>query len=368
MANTYAQILKAGTQAAYDALGTKETSVLYFCTDTGKMYKGEVDFTNSVIYAASKPTAPVVGKVYILADTNTVEAYVNGSWSVLSYPVATAISSASDDVHVASAKAVYDAIQAAIADVTGGDIMVKDVVAGTDAATLVVQKAGGSETTITVPGVVTTPTWDATARKLTLPVAGGTAVEINIGKDIFLDTEADNKYNAETGNIELHLNDGTTIEVPASALVDTHTGAATKGATVSVSDANVITVDLIVDPDTKNALVLGENGLMVDLSAYAKTTEVEAHVSNLQGQIDTVKTTADKAATDIGVLNGDASTEGSVKKQVADAKAALQAEIEANDADILALQNKDTAHEASIQANTDDIAALAAATTTWGTF
>ena len=72
---TYTGILKYGTQAAYEALGAKVDSCLYFCTDTGKLYKGSVDFSNSSVIAASKPAAPVVGKIYILADTKTAEIY-----------------------------------------------------------------------------------------------------------------------------------------------------------------------------------------------------------------------------------------------------------------------------------------------------
>ena len=52
---TIANILKAGLQAAYNQLETKDANTLYFCTDTGKMYKGEVDFTESVKVVATKP-------------------------------------------------------------------------------------------------------------------------------------------------------------------------------------------------------------------------------------------------------------------------------------------------------------------------
>ena len=37
MANTYPKILKSGLYANYVALATKDTNVLYFCTDNGKL-------------------------------------------------------------------------------------------------------------------------------------------------------------------------------------------------------------------------------------------------------------------------------------------------------------------------------------------
>lgn len=315
-------ILKSGLQASYDAITTKDPDVLYFCTDTQKIYKGEVDYTNSVVPAATRPANPAAGKVYILADTNTVEAYVGDAWVVLSYPTATTINDTSDDLHVATAKAVYDAISSLASSAN----TVKSVEAGTDAAKVKVTLGDDSSSEFVVPNVVTTPTWDATERKLTLPVTGGTAVEVNLGKDIFLDPDADNKYNEATQCIELYLNDGdgstesTKIEIPAADLIDVYTGGTTNGASVTVASDNTITVDLTIDPDSNNALVLTGNGLKVDLSG-------------LTSRVSTLETSVTK-------LTGDGNTEGSVDYKIAEQSAIIN----------------------------NTINELATATTSWGTF
>jgi len=341
MANTYNKVLLAGLQASYNAMASHDANVLYFCTDTGKLYKGDVDFTNSVVAADTKPGTPVAGKIYVLADTNTIETYVNGAWVVLSYPMVTAVDKNSDDMHVASAKAVYNAITAAIAEVTGGDAIIKNVAAGAADAQVVVTKGDDTTSTVTVPGVVTTPTWDTATRKLTLPVSGGATIEVNIGKDIFLDPEADNKYNPETGNIELHLNDGTELIIPASALVDVYTGGTTNSAKTTVGDDNVIKVDVVVDPVEGNALVLTEAGLKVDLSNYYTESETEALVKTAKDAADAAQAQADTNKTAIATLNGDSTTEGSVDKKVADAVAALKAgEIKANADAVAAAQEQ----------------------------
>ena len=188
MSTTYTQILNVGLQAAYDALETKNSNLLYFCTDTQKLYKGDIDFTNNMIVAATKPTNPVIGKIYFLADTETVEAYINGAWKVISYPAATVVDVNSDDMHLATAKAVYDVVQKAVGEVTGGGAVISDVNASETAdATVVVKKGDGTTKDVVIPGVVTKPDWDATSRKLTLPVTGSDTVVINIGKDILND-------------------------------------------------------------------------------------------------------------------------------------------------------------------------------------
>ena len=315
-------ILKSGLQASYNAIDPKDPDVLYFCTDTQKVYKGDVDYTNSVVPVATKPEAPAAGKVYVIEDTNTVEAYINSEWVVLVYPMATSISASSDNLHIATAKAVYDAISSLT---SSGDI-VEDVEAGESAAQLTIVKGDGGTTSVTVPGVVTTPSYDPSTRKITLPVTGGSPVEINLGKDIFIDPEADNGYNDETQCIELYLNDGTgdgkgtKIEIPASDLVDIYTGGTADGTSVTVDPQNVIKVNLVIDPDENNSLVLTSAGLKVDVSALTTS------VSTLQTSVTT--------------LTGNSETVGSVDYKIAQESATINS----------------------------TITELASATTTWGTF
>lgn len=368
MANTYNQILKAGTQAAYAALGSYDSNVLYFCTDSGKIYKGNVDFSNNVVVAATKPETPIAGKLYVLTDTNTIEVFVSGAWKVVSHPTVTSIDVNATDANIPTAKAVWDAIQAAVADLAGSAQTVKGVSAGAADATLTVTMGDDSTSTVTVPGVVTTPTWDSATRKLTLPVAGGASVEVNIGKDTFLDSEADNKYNAETGNLELHLNDGSMIEIPASAFVDVYTGENSTSAKTTVSEGNVIKVEVVVDPVEGNALVLTETGLKVDLSAYAKTADVNGQISTLTTAVEKAQGDADTANAAIAVLNADANTAASVDGKIAAAVAPLEAADTALSGRVDVLEAANVTNTAAIATNAENIAALATAATSWGTF
>jgi hypothetical protein len=372
----YPTILKYGTQANYDALDTKSSDVLYFCTDTGKIFKGSIDFSNNVIVVASKPDTAVAGKLYVIADTNTVEVYAGGKWVVVSYPTTTTIDVNSDDDHVATAKAVYDAIQSAIEDLSTGATTVKSITDDADVdAGIIVTMGDNSTSKVTVTGVVTTPSYDATTRTITLPVAGqDDDVVIALGKDIFVDSTAQNGYDAETGNIVLYLNDGsdstdpTKIEIPASSLVDVYTGATTKSVKVTVNDKNEVSADVVLRANSTeegseftNGLVLGDTGLYVDLSAYAIASEIE-------DEIDAVRTTANTAdelskanKSAIDILNGGTDTEGSVAKAVAD----LKTELAKADEDMASDISDNAAAIEDVTAKTD---ALVTATTTWGTF
>ena len=367
MALTYPRILKTGLQSNYNALLTKDETVLYFCTDSGKIYKGSTDFTNSIIVAGSKPSTPIMGKIYVLADSNTVEFYTGTAWKVISYPITSSIDIGSDDLHVASAKAVYDAIQEAISGFADSKDSVKSLKAGSNNATLTLVKGDDSESSVIVPGVVTTPIWNETTRKLTLPVSDGTSVEVNIGKDIFLDPSANNRYDANSKSIIIYLNDGTDssesteIIIPAADLIDVYTGTNTTSAITTVSDDNKISVSIVLNPDTENAIKLTDQGLMVNLSAYAKLDEVN-------GQIDSVRTIAQNAYTEAGknttaieIINGSETTSGSIKKIVKDSTDPLIAE----DA---RMGTRITNLEAASAITNENVSALADASTTWGSF
>lgn len=382
---TYHNILKAGTYAAYQALETKDANTLYFCTDVGKVFKGTVDFTDGIIFAATKPNAPVAGKVYVIAETDTVEAYIGGQWKVLSYPISqstevggvdtTTISAASTDVQAASAKNVYLAIEAAKAEIIGGDDVVKNVAdkSGSDATVTVTY---GDDTTndVTVSGVVTTPNWNPTTRVLQLPVSGlQTPVEVNIGKDIFIDPTAQSGYNPETNCIEIYLNDGdethdpTKIEIPAQGLLDVYTGSTSDTATVSITSSQdpqtgaysyAVTTNVRVSSAQDNIISVDQtNGGLyatVDLTPYVTQTAFEAYQTTMTTTINGLDTRISGNTTAIGVLNGDSTTAGSVAKAVADATSPLDTRLTAAEADI-----------DQLEAN---LAALATATTAWGTF
>lgn len=366
MATTFEKILLAGTQAAYDALATKDANKLYFCTDTLAMYKGDALYTDAVREVTSRPTTPAVGKIYHVTSTGTLDVYVNGAWQVIRLANVTSITAAATDEQIPTAKAVYDYVTQAIEDVTGSGDVVQNMEVGEAAATLKMTR-GGAASNIVVPGVVTTPSYDATTRTITLPVSDGETVTIALGKDIFIDTAADNKYNAETGNIELHLNDGTKIEIPASALIDVYTGGQTGTATVSVSDGNVITCDVRLSAAEGNALTVAADGLFLSLGEYAKTADVEADIEAVEGKVTAVADRMTAAEGKLDVLNGDATTAGSVAKQVADAKSALQTEIQAVDAvadEALANSNTNAGNITTLQA---DVQTLKDAFG-WGTF
>ena len=75
------------TQQAYDLIESPTETTLYFTTDTGRIYRGEVDVTGHVIVGTSIPEVgqAVQGKLYINSDTLEARVTVDGTnWVNLS--------------------------------------------------------------------------------------------------------------------------------------------------------------------------------------------------------------------------------------------------------------------------------------------
>ena len=389
-ATTYSKLLRCGNYADYQAIVEKDSNVLYFCQDNGKLYKGTVDFSDSfkVVTSSTIPEAAnaVPGFIYYESDTHIFKTLLSGAYVEIGNPIDAVgdgtthtFSASSSDAEVPSSKNVWLYGQAIKAEVEGGSDVVKNVSAGATDAGIVVTKgddstsavtvpgvfvdatagatagqiiftdssnatsgvvvagvikgvaagasagqiiitdtadatsavsvplqdlsgyvkgvaAGATDGTIvvtagddstaavTVPGVVTTPTWDETALKLTLPVAGGTSVEVNIPKDIFLESGS---YDATNKKIIRVLNDAssTTIEFSVSDLIPIYDAADTSTVATSIDwDATngkyIISAAAKLSDATANALTYDATGLLVDGSAFADATDFANLVSS----------------------------------------------------------------------------------------
>ena len=346
-----AKILYYGLQADYNDLQNKDSNILYFCTDSKKIFKGDVEMTEQVRFAAVKAnvSAPVAGKLYIFADTGTVEVYNGSTWTVISYPILLTkntqtgepgITNASTDAQVPSAKAVYDYVQS----IVGGDDVVVSVAESETEGAVDVTNGAGTTTTVYVHGAVTTPTYDATTRTFTFPIADDAEhpVVVELGTDIFIDPEANNRY--EDGNIYLYLNDGTAstdpteLVIPVTSLVTDYFGDDTSTISVNIDNTtHKVTADVRVRPDSsvtgseftnliKVSSATGAEGIYFDrtqLDANTSAIELLNAADSVTGSVaHAVKELADGQVAlntaAIEVLNGDSSTTGSVAKAVND--------------------------------------------------
>lgn len=357
-ATTYKKLLCYGTYDHYVALETKDPDVLYFCTDNGKIFKGEIDFTNNFVAgtASQTPSAAnaVPGLIYYETDTRKFLTKIGDALVEIGNPLdavgdgtTTTITAQSADSEVPSSYNVWLYGQEILSQATGGSAVVKNISAdstdggivvtygdnstsqvivpgvitglsagqgagdiditltdGTSAVSIdvgvtgiaadqttdaqLIVSNGDATSTVLLNGVVTTPTWDETSLKLILPVSGGTNVEVNIPKDIFLESGS---YDSTNKKIILTLNDAssTTIEFSVSDLIPIYEAAdtstiATSFTWDSTNGKYILTADAKISDATTNVLTYDGTGLLVDGSQFVTTSDftvLESTVNNL---------------------------------------------------------------------------------------
>ena len=262
-------IFYALTQSTYDSLETKDVNTLYFLTDSGKVFKGTVSLTDSVIPVSVIPevASAVANKLYI--NTSTLEAKVtidNANWINLTPGYITDggnWTETTNDSKLGTIAVVKQIITQALATIS------TDVAFDNSTGTVTVGEGTGAVLT----GVAHDPSYNAEQLKLTIPVYGGTDIVVDIPKDKFVTAgqyyaqypvEDPTYYNVIVLTID---NQAEPVIIPAEALVNVYTANNTgKDVEITITDDNEISAIVKIDPVAGNALVTSESGLKVDVS------------------------------------------------------------------------------------------------------
>ena len=253
--------------ASQNALQTKDADTLYFISDKNVIYARGAAYGTRTEVIPTDPVYPEMGVVYI--NTTTLESKIwNGTgYTPLSLGFTTTVSDDATNNILPTAKAVADFVDGKIAGVVGGNgTFVTSITANGNGGVTVAK--GTESTDVTLTNTVYSPVWDSTLRKLTLPVAGGKSLEVDLSRDLVVKA---GKYNDATDEIWLSIaEDGSytdsasVIKIPVGELVDIYTGGTTSTATVTIGADRVVKVDVKISSKAGNSLsVDGENGLYV---------------------------------------------------------------------------------------------------------
>lgn len=295
--STPRNIFNYGTQADFDyavSAGLIDPNLLYFITDTQRIYKGtELITVTSVFYPVQLPTIAsakehtmyvVDDYVYIKHDEQFIclnHELIDGAINSLTLFDPGVILKSTDqqvasDDKLITAKAAMNyastAAQTASADAFVG--------ATFNEPTGVINYSLNDTSRsfdLGLDGLVHSPAYDTSKYQLTIPVYGQEDIVVSFPKCV------------KSGRFEPNylLPDGTygpaivlvvdapgepsgemEIVIPAAGLIDTYTGGTTNSIAVTISDENEITATLKIDP-ASGKLSITEHGLNIDLSDYA---------------------------------------------------------------------------------------------------
>lgn len=278
------------TAAEYAAgQGSRSADKLYFLSDTHEIYKGDVPFTEAVIFVDDTTggfdttlagiTNPARNRIYMSQTTMEGRAYTGTEWKTVIRAVDTAVTE--DSENLITSGAVQSYVEQQIAAVTGGTGFVKSISYDDGTATLTVA-GGDSAGPIQLAGLGVTLSYTAETGAIQLQDVTGAPVgsAINIDLERFVSAAA---YDSTAKEIILAFTDVTSIDTGASyvypgTMPEHANGKACKaGDTWYISDGSSWTEI----PEDETPLVIGV-GDLVDTYTAANTDTITMTVSSNQ--------------------------------------------------------------------------------------
>ena len=282
--------------------------------DDGTIYVGNNLYGGKVEIIESDPTFPEMNTIYVDKNTLQLKTFNGVSYDVISKGYTISLENTSSDDLVPTAKAVASYVQNKIQEVIESDSGITSI-SYVENGKLSVTK-DGETSTIPLNGMTYAPTYDETTRKLTIPIVGSSALEINFAKDTAVTA---GKYNEDTNEIWLtiaedrsYTDESKLIKIPAQGLIDIYTGKETTTTTTAVSETNEISVDVKISAEAGNSLSVKSDGLYVNVPSDANKLDkvTTGHVDEIitANADGTIKTSGKSIGGDTLVPTPDANT------------------------------------------------------------
>lgn len=261
-------ILQNTTWNEYKSIQIKDPNTMYFISDLHCIYIRNTLYSGRHEIVSTDPTNPEMGVVYINSSTLEAKVYTDSGYNTISKGFVTKISDSVDNSVMPTAKAVADYVSDKIASVAGGSGIFVSSIAVNDNGTMTVNK-GNESSTVTMTNMVYNPSYNSETKQLSLPVAGGSTLTIDLSKDLVVTA---GKYNEDTSEIWLTLSEDKNytdasqlIKIPVSNLIDVYTGTTTSTTTTTVGTGNTIAVDVKISDQAGNSLTVKNDGLYVEV-------------------------------------------------------------------------------------------------------
>lgn len=318
------------TEVQFKALAAKDKGTLYFLSDVGQIYKGDVLYSGTVMEKTGD--AGKQGVLYVDADNRLFEGTGNGFKEIV--PAAHTLD-ATDDVKSPTSKAVDDYLKGKlVADVAYDETIQK----------LSITKYGQEAADLTLKGMLSATGVTYKDGTLTLPAVNGDAVVLNLPKENFVKSGS---YDAATESIVLVLEqpdeDGQEqkVVIPVSALVDISKVEGSATLDLKMSAEKVISGAVKISAVEGNLIVAKEDGIFVspvDLSGKLDVVDGskadEIVTVKADGQVQPSGKKVGGATLAEEVNSNTVATEAAVKA----ADTALETKLEKDLADGLALK------------------------------
>ena len=261
------------TRSQFDELATKDSTTLYFVSDTCELYRGTANYSSAITYYTSgnRPASGAIGKLYINSTTGEGSTWNGSAWSVVIPEIATSVIVAGSDPATATTLPVSGAAVKAYVEQVAADTLAECVtsISWNGTSKSIEYVVNGSTITVPVSALATRIAYDGSTGKLSLKDRSDTEISsVNIPLDNFI---TGGSYNSSTKALVLNMQNGTSVSIPAADLVQLYHDYDTNSVNVTITTDgegnNVISADVKISSQANNAVEIKSDGLYVPSTA-----------------------------------------------------------------------------------------------------
>lgn len=261
------------TRSQYDGLETKDSTTLYFISDTCELYRGSANYSSAITYytAGNRPASGAIGKLYINSTTGEGSTYNGSTWSVVIPEIASSVIVAGSNPAAGTSLPVSGAAVKSYVESVAASTLAQCVtsISWNSTTKSVEYVVNGSTISVPIGALATSLAYDGSTGKLSLKDRANTEISyVNIPLDNFI---TGGSYNNTTKALVLNMQNGTSVSIPASDLVQLYHDYDTNSVNVTITtDANgnnVISADVKISSQSGNAVEVKSDGLFVASTA-----------------------------------------------------------------------------------------------------
>lgn len=258
------------TRSQFDELATKDSTTLYFVSDTCELYRGSVNYSSAITYytTGNRPASGAIGKLYINSDTGEGSTWNGTAWSVVIPQIASSVISSGTTATTLPVSGA--AVKAYVESVAASTLAQCVTSISWNGTTKSIEYVVNSNTiTVPISALATKLAYDGSTGKLSLKDRSETEISsVNIPLDNFI---TGGSYNTSTKSLVLNMQNGTSVSIPAADLVQLYHDFDTDSVDVTITtDAqgnNVISANVKVSNAANNAVEIKSDGLYIPSTA-----------------------------------------------------------------------------------------------------
>lgn len=259
------------TRTQFDAIALKDSTTLYFISDTQELYRGSMNFSSAIVFYndGERPAKGAIGKLYINNANKEGSTWNGTAWSVVIPAISsTVLDSNNQGVQLPVSGAAVKSYVESVAATTLAQCVTAIRWDSTNKA--LVYTVNSNETSVPITRLATALGYEAATGVLSIKDLNNEIISsVNIPLDNFV---TGGYYDNTTKSLVLNFQNGTRVNIPAADLVQLYHESDTDSVDITIANdattgENKISANVKISNAADNAIEVKSDGLFIPSTA-----------------------------------------------------------------------------------------------------